>query len=61
MKIKSLRGVNVEVIVPNKVKRPHAGSVEERVQYDQLIIIEWVAGFCRITRKETDLETRDHF
>ena len=57
--IKSLRGVNVEAIVPNRVKWPHEyillGSAYERVQYDQLFT---TTGFCRIMKDEANLETR---
>ena len=57
-KQKSLRGGPVEVLVPNKVKWPHeyvlSGSHKERVSYDQLSIIQWVTGFCRIMRDEQD-------
>ena len=63
-KIKSLRGGNVEVIVPNKIKWPHeyvlSGSAKERVQYDHLSITQLVAGFCRIMREELNLETRQN-
>ena len=50
-KIKSLRGGGggaVEVLVQNKVKWPHeyvlSGSNKERVSYDHLSILQWVAG-----------------
>ena len=49
-KIKSLRGGSVELVVPNRIKWPQeyvlAGVKKERVQYDQLSIPQWVAGFC---------------
>ena len=61
MKIKSLRGGSVQVIVPNNLKWPLEyilfGSVKERVQYDHLNIT-LVAGFCHIMGVETNLETR---
>ena len=57
-KQKSLRGAPVEVLVPSKVKWPHeyvlSGSHKECVSYDQLSIIQWVTGFCRIMRDEQD-------
>ena len=59
-KQKSLRGGPVEVLVPNKVKWPHeyvlSGSQKECVSYDQLSIVQWVTGFCRIMR---DKQNRD--
>ena len=62
-KIKSLRGGSVEVVVPHRVKWPQeyvlAGSKKERVQYDQLSMSQWVAGFCRIMRDETDAQNKD--
>ena len=62
-KIKSLRGGSVEVVVPNRIKWPQeyvlAGVKKERVQYDQLSIAQWVAGFCRIMREESDLENKN--
>ena len=46
------------MLVPNKVKWPHeyvlSSSHKERVSYDQLSIIQWVTGFCRIMRDEQD-------
>ena len=63
-KIKSLRGGPVEVVVPNRVKWPQefvlSGSKKERIQYDQLSIVQWVAGFCRILREETNSQTKEH-
>ena len=48
-KIKSLRGGSVEVVVPDRVKWPQeyvlAGSKKECIQYDQLSMSQWVAGF----------------
>ena len=55
-KIKSLRGGSVEVVVSNRVKWPQeyvlAGSKKGRIQYDQLSMPQWVAGFCRIMKEE---------
>ena len=63
-KIKSLRGGPVEVVVPNRVKWPHefvlSGSNKERIQYDQLTTVQWVAGYCRILREERDQKIKDH-
>ena len=63
-KIKSLRGVFVEVLVPNRVTWPHeyvlSGSSKECVSYDQLSTTQWVAGFCRIMKEEKNSNIRDH-
>ena len=63
-KIKSLRGGPVEVVVPNRVKWPHefvlSGSNKERIQYDHLTTVQWVAGYCRILREERDQKIKDH-
>ena len=54
-KIKFLRGGSDEVVVPNRIKWPQeyvlAESKKERVQYYQLSMPQWVAGFCRIMRE----------
>ena len=51
------------MVVPNRIKWPQeyvlAGVKKERVQYDQLSIPQWVAGFCRIMREESDLENKN--
>ena len=63
-KLKSLRGGSVEVLVSNRVKWPHeyvlSGSSKERTTYDQLSVIQWVAGFCRIMREEKNSNVKDH-
>ena len=63
-KIKSLRGGPVEVVVPNRVKWPQefvlSGFKKERIQYDQLSVVQWVAGYCRILREEQNLQVREH-
>ena len=57
-KIKSQRGGPVEVYIKNKVKWPHeyvlAGVHKERISYDQLTMGQWMAGFCRTMRDESD-------
>ena len=58
-KIKSLKGGGgpVEVVVQNRVKWPQEfvllGFKKEIVQYDQLSLVQWVAGYCRILREGT--------
>ena len=63
-KIKSQRGGSVEVFVPHRVKWPHefilAGQNKDRVTYNQLSPIQWMAGFCRTIREESDMVTREH-
>ena len=60
-KIRSQRG-GVEVFVKQKVRWPHeyvlAGSNKERVTYDQLTMGQWVAGFCRAMKEETDQNSK---
>ena len=62
-KIKSLRGGPVEVVVPHRLKWPQeyvlAGSKKECIQYDQLSMSQWVGGFCRIMRDETNFKNKD--
>ena len=61
-KLKSLRGGSVEVLVSNRVKWPHeyvlSGSSKERTTYDQMSVVQWVAGFCRIMREEKIIMSR---
>ena len=62
-KLKSQRGGQVEVLVKNRVKWPHeyvlAGNNKERVTYDQLSMGQWVAGFCRTMRDESDKNCKE--
>ena len=70
-KIKSLGGGGggggggpVEVVVPNRVKWPQefvlSGFKKERIQYDQLTVVQWVAGYCRILREEQNPQVKEH-
>ena len=63
-KIKSLRGGSVDVNVPHRVKWPQeyvlSGTKKERVQYDNLSVTQWVAGFCRIMKEESNVENKEH-
>ena len=36
------------------------GSTKERVSYDQLTPIQWMAGFCRTMKEEKNLEMKEH-
>ena len=62
-KIKSQRG-GVEVMVKNRIKWPHefvlTGNTKERVSYDQLTPIQWMAGFCRTMKEEKNSEMKEH-
>ena len=63
-KVKSQRGGAVEVFVNQGVKWPHefvlTGASKDRLNYNQLNITQWMAGFCRIMRDEGNLQTRSH-
>ena len=63
-KFKSQRGGNVDVQVKNRVRWPHeyilSGVNKERVSYDQLTVTQWVAGFGRTMRDESDPDVRKH-
>ena len=58
-KVKSQHGGQVEVLVQNQVKLPHefvlTGSTKERISYDQLTMVQWMAGFCHTMREENDV------
>ena len=62
-KLKSQRG-GVEVFVKNKIRWPHefvlAGNTKERISYNQLNVLQWMAGFCRTMKEENDIEIRNH-
>ena len=64
-KIKSQRGGEVDVYINKKVKWPHefvlAGTSKDRLNYNQLNITQWMAGFCRIMRDEENLQTRGSY
>ena len=57
-KVKSQRGGQVDVFVRTRVKWPHefvfSGSSKERISYDQLTMPQWMVGFCRTIREETN-------
>ena len=50
--------------IKNQVKWPHefvlSGTNRERVTYDQLNVTQWVAGFGRTIREESDPKLRAH-
>ena len=37
-----------------------AGSIKERISYDQVTMTQWMAVFCRPMREETDQNLRNH-
>ena len=51
-------------MVKNRIKWPHefvlTGSTKERVSYDNLTPIQWMAGFCRTMKEEKNLEMKEH-
>ena len=55
-KIKSQRGESIDEYINNRVKWLHefilSGTNKERVTYDQLSPVQWMAGFCRTTRDQ---------
>ena len=63
-KLKSQRGGAVHVFVNQKVRWPHefvlSGQNKDRVTYNQLSPIQWMGGFCRTIREESDITIRDH-
>ena len=58
------RGGSVEILIKNRVIWPHVyvllGLNKERVTYDQLNVIQWVAGFDRTMRDESAPVLRKH-
>ena len=63
-KIKSQRGGSVDVFVNNRVKWPHefilSGTNKERISYDQLSPVQWMAVFCRTMRDQPDAKIHEH-
>ena len=63
-KIKSQRGGAVDVFVSHKVRWPHefvlSGQNKDRITYNQLSPVQWMAGFCRSIREESDTKIREH-
>ena len=51
-------------MIKNRVKWPHeyvlSGLNKERVTYDQLSITQWVAGFGRTIKEESNAHLKDH-
>ena len=63
-KIKSQRGGSVDIFVKNRFKWPNeyvlSGPSKERVSYNNLTVLHWVAGFCRTMKEEKHLGIREH-
>ena len=63
-KIKSQRGGSVDMFVSKRVKWPHeyvlAGQTKDRISYNQLSPIQWMVGFCRSIKDESDSKIREH-
>ena len=49
---------------PHRVKWPHelvlAGQTKDQVTYNQLSPIQWMVGFCRTIREESDMAVREY-
>ena len=54
------------MVVPNRVKWPQefvlSGAKKERIQYgyNNLSVVQWVTGFCRILREEKHPQLKEH-
>ena len=63
-KIKSQRGGSVDVFISKRVKWPHeyvlAGQTKDRISYNQLSPIQWMVGFCRSIKEESDSKIREN-
>ena len=63
-KIKSQPRGPVDIFVKNRVKWPHefvlAGPSKERVPYNNLKMLQWVAGFSQTMKEEHDMSVREH-
>ena len=63
-KLMSQRGGSVDVFINHKVRWPHefvlSGQNKDRVTYNQLSPVQWMAGFCQTIREESDTAVREH-
>ena len=63
-KIKSQRGGSVDVFISKRVKWPHeyvlAGQTKDRISYNQLSPIQWMVGYCRSIKEESDSKIREN-
>ena len=63
-KIKSHGGGSVYVFVSERVKLHLefvlAGQKKDRISYDQLSPIQWMAGFYRSIKEEADRKIKEH-
>ena len=54
----------MDIFVKERVKWPHefvlAGSIKDRVTYNQLNITQWMSDFCRILRDEKCQKIKAH-
>ena len=62
-KIKSQQGGSIDVFISKRVKWPHeyvlAGQNIDRISYNQLSPIQWMAGFCRSMEEESDSKIKE--
>ena len=63
-KIKSERGGPVDFFVNQRIKWPHeyvlAGQNKDRVTYNQLTPLQWMTGFCRSMKEETNMQIKEY-
>ena len=54
----------MDVFVNHKVRWPHefllSGHNQDRVTYNQLSPVHWIAGFCRTMQEKSDITIREH-
>ena len=57
-------GCSVDIFVNNRFKWPQefilSGQNKNWVSYNQLLPIQWMAGFCRIIREEANVHTKEN-
>ena len=63
-RVKSQRGVPVDIFVSHRVKWPHeyilSGQNMCRISHNQLVPIQWMSGFCRGMREEQNQSAKDY-
>ena len=63
-KLKSQRGGVVDVFISHRVRWPHefvlSGQNKDRITYNQLSPVQWMAGFCRSMREDSNTKIREH-
>ena len=63
-KVKSQRGGSVDFFVNHRIKWPHeyvlADQNKDRVTYNQLTLLQWMSGFCRSMREESNIQIKEY-